>query len=470
MCFQTPNPEPSVRRSLPVTLAAAVALAACSDTPVSPLDDSVETVRADAASSAVAVVDNAADAGPGSLRAAIARANASSSVQRIIIKRGVGTIALTEPVVFDGGQRLRIDGNGAAVNGSAIAYTAESEVTGEADPAPSALQFVGGGDLIVQDLAVVEATGHGVYVEVPSSAGNVSVFFTRVALERNGMSGLWVDDQVNDSDASVTVRLNRVSVVDNGFRPDVFDYDGVRVNEGGKGDLRVDLNFVTATGNAGDGVEVDERGYGDVWMWSRFSTYNDNGTQPQNTDDLEDGLDADEIGPGSIYAYVQGGEISRNQDEGFDLDEEGTGDIRAVVIGVTLRENQDDNVSYTEDEEFEEGGDVIHLFHRVVAEGSMDGDGIKLEEFGPGSLKGSMSSMELRGNDDEAVQYEEVGEGDLEVLVTDSDVADNAGGGLQVEQKDAGSGIIRLRDVDFDDNGDGPEDDIKDEGVVIRGY
>lgn len=459
-----------MRRSLPLIVATTAVLGACSDSPVSPLDPAVETVRAEAASSAVAVVNSSADAGPGSLREAIDRANSSSSVQRVTIKRDVGTIALDEPVIFSGSQRLRIDGNGATIDGGAIAYTAEPEVTGAADPSPSALQFRGGGDLIVNDLAVVRATGHGVYVEVPASATGTSVFFDRVVLEDNGLSGLWVDDQVNDSPASVTVRLNRVEILNNGFRADIFDYDGVRVNEGGNGDLRIELNYVTATGNAGDGVEVDETGHGDVWMWSRFSTYNDNGTQPQNTDDLEDGLDADEFGPGSIHAYVQGGEISRNQDEGFDLDEEGTGDIRAVVIGVTLRENADDNVSYTEDEELEAGGDVFHLFHRVVSEGSMDGDGIKLEEFGPGSLTGSMSSMELHGNADEAVQYEEVGDGDLDVLVSSTDVQDNAGGGLQVEQKDAGTGIIRLRGVDFDGNGDGPEDDIKDEGVVIRGH
>lgn len=457
-----------MRRTLPVLAALAATLAACSDTPVSPLDsrDPTTTVRADATAPGVALVSSSADSGPGTLRDAAGR----SGVTTIIFRRGLGPIQLQSPVVFTQ-KGLRIDGNGATIDGSGVAYTPEPAVTGAADPGPSALQFTGGGDVAVADLRVMNSTGHGIYVPIPSNAsGRVDVFLTRVVLEGNGLSGLWIDDQIADSDASVTARLNHVDVLGNGFRADVFDYDGVRVNEGGAGTLRIELNRVNALENAGDGVEVDETGDGDVWMWSRLSRYDDNGTQPQNTDDLEDGLDADEAGPGSIIAYVQGGTMNGNRDEGFDLDEEGTGDIRAVVIGVTLRGNGDENVSYTEDEAEEAGGDVIHVFHDVVSEASEGGDGIKLEEFGPGDLKGTMSNMELNDNDDEGVQYEEVGDGDLDVRMINSDVENNGGGGVQVEQKGDGQGVFRIRNVDFDDNGDGPEDDIKDEGVVIRNY
>ncbi|MEQ9568611.1 MAG: hypothetical protein RLN75_00345 [Longimicrobiales bacterium] len=458
-----------MRRTVPVLAALAATLAACSDTPVSPLDsrDPTITVRPEAAASGVAFVGSSADSGPGTLRDA---AN-SSSVRTIVVRRGLGTIVLESPIVFAGGQDLRIDGNGVTIDGSGVAYTPEAGVTEDADPSPSALQFTGGGDVAIRDLRVTESTGHGIYVPVPSSAsGRVDVFLTRVVLDDNGLSGLWIDDQLADSDASVTARLNDVHVLGNGFRPDVSDYDGVRVNEGGTGSLRIELNRVRAEDNAGDGVEVDETGAGDVWMWSRLSTYDDNGTQPQNPADLEDGLDADEAGPGSIIAYVQGGTISGNRDEGFDLDEEGTGDIRAVVVGVTLRGNGDENVSYTEDEELEAGGDIVHVFHNVTSEASEGGDGIKLEDFGPGDLKGTMSNMELNDNDDEGIQYEEVGDGDLEVRIVDADIEGNGGGGIQVEQLDAGGGVIRLRNVDFDGNGDGPEDDIKDEGVVVRDW
>lgn len=60
--------------------------------------------------------------------------------------------------------------------------------------------------------------------------------------------------------ADVSLRNTRFSR--NGVS--VSDRDGLRVNQGGLGDLWISARAVTADDNAADGIDVDERGSGDV--------------------------------------------------------------------------------------------------------------------------------------------------------------------------------------------------------------
>jgi hypothetical protein len=210
----------------------AVTAAACGD---GSLDTTGVDLEPTAAMAGAAKVTNGNDAGPGSLRQAIETANANPGVNVIQLDNGIGTIELQTSLVYTGTQPLRINGRGAAIDGpdNGNGFTAN-----------------GGGNLTLRDLTFQNAYGNGVFVEVPAgSAGMLKVSLENVTLQDNGLHGLHIDDQVDDvndtgSDSDAGIQLSMASsIVDgNGFRPDISDYDGVRVDEGGMGDLVVTVH------------------------------------------------------------------------------------------------------------------------------------------------------------------------------------------------------------------------------------
>lgn len=405
-----------MRRSLSAALALGLALGACSDTPTSPeLDvDSVPTAEARVR------VNSTAPDGAGSLREALAAAEADRSINRIQLPGG--TIELDAPLTFAGVQNLKIDGNGTVL---------DFEGLGEFEFGRDGIVFTGGGNVRVSDLTIRNAPGNGMVVVVPADArGTLQVDLRNTVVAGNGLHGVWVDDQTNNSDANVLFRARDVQILENGFEPSVFDYDGVRVDEGGKGNLIIDLEGMVALGNAGDGNEYDERGPGNVESTVANSVFNDNGDQPQNPDDLEDGFDIDEADAGSIYAEFEGVEANGNEDEGIDLDESGDGDIVMDVVDVYLEDNRDGNFTATEGEDDVDagivaGGGVFGTFDNLVSTLSRTDDGIKLEEFGPGDFDVSFLNVAIVDNFDDGVTAEQLGEGTGVLRVEDSDVSGN---------------------------------------------
>ena len=119
------------------------------------------------------------------------------------------------------------------------------------------------------------APAEGIAVEVPADAtGTIHVSLFDVDILDNRGHGVLVNDQedpstpdgvqpnANGSAASVDVSVINSRFVGNGFS--VSDRDGLRVNEGGDGDLIITVEHTVAADNAADGIEVDERGRGDV--------------------------------------------------------------------------------------------------------------------------------------------------------------------------------------------------------------
>jgi hypothetical protein len=88
---------------------------------------------------------------------------------------------------------------------------------------------------------------------------------------------------------------------------------------------------------------------------ARNSTFNENG--PRDPEDLDDGLDIDEAGPGGIYFEGSGLELNDNFDEGLDLDEEGPGDLEMRLTNMIANGNTDEGVKGMEDKECEPGDD-----------------------------------------------------------------------------------------------------------------
>jgi hypothetical protein len=374
---------------------------------------------------AVAQVTNELDAGPGSFRAAVEAANADPSITLIRFPSGLGTIDLSSAVIYSGAQSLRIDGQEAILRGT----------TGcDCD----LLVANGGADLTLENLTFENAPRSGVVVDVPGSAtGDIGVALREVTIRDNGLYGLVVDDQAGDdgagadSNAGILLVIASSSVTGNGFRPGFSDFDGIRVDEGGAGDLYATIHGSIFTGNAGDGVELDELGRGSATADLRQSFFDDNGEQPQNPEDLEDGFDIDEADEGDVSVRIVHATASGNFDQGSDLDEEGPGGIRLVMSQVVASGNLEEGIKLTEDEETEAGGGIDVDFTNVAASNSQTDDGVQLEEFGPGDLSGRLVHSTFDGNDSD---------------------------GIKVDQEGAGGGVLRRQSVQAVGNGDDPID------------
>jgi hypothetical protein len=280
-----------------------------------------------------------------------------------------------------------------------------------------------------------------------------------VVLRENGFGGLWVDDHVNASPASVDVRVTRSRILGNNTagipgppNAAVADKDGIRVNEGGPGDLRLEVLASWFEDNQADGLELDETGPGDVRANVTGTSFVNNGAQLQFPSDLEDGFDIDEAGNGSIYANLLLVHVTGHMDEGIDYDELDAGSVFANMTLVSSLANQDDNVSITESEEIDDpsladpagdgtgSGDIaidfrLSSFSEQIDNG--DGDGVKLEEFGVGDVGGRIAFSRIANNDDD---------------------------GIQVDEQGPGGGTLALHFVTFEGNGD---DDVTSDVDVV---
>lgn len=429
-----------------------------------------------AAAPSLVLVTNANDAGSGSFRAAIDQASANSSVTRIQFA-GRFTIALQQTVWFTGTQDLTIGGAGSTLDGT--------------DARGPAFRTTGGGDLSVFNLTVRNAPAEGISVEVPHFAtGTVHVWLADVSIIDNDGHGVRVNDQDDpataildgDSDASVDVSVVGSRFIHNGYS--VSDRDGLRVNEGGKGDLRITFSLSSAENNAADGIEVDERGAGDVRVEMFGSRVRSNG--PFDPADLDDGFDIDEAGEGSIIGTISLSSANDNFEQGFDFNENDAGDLRVDMRLVEASGNGQEGIEYEEDDDFAGGGDIVTTMELVKANRNGGGDaGLKIREKGTGNLdvtlKGAETSNNLTGGisiredaagtlvssitratslentghgidfDENRVNSSDVS-GDLTAEVSQSNSSNNGGAGARADSQTPGAGTLLLTNVTLNGN------------------
>jgi hypothetical protein len=443
-----------------------IAIGACGDEPLAltaPADPSAALVEADVANEA-------------ELQAALDLAAAGETRSTIRLQRGV-TITLTNTLTHAGSGPLEIDGRGATLVGPA---------------GGDALDFTGGADLSIRDLTVQGSGEHGIYVEVPAGrAGTLSVVVRSVALRDNGFAGLWIDDQVHDSPASVSLQVldSEVSGNNTAGIGEELDYDGVlaaadkdgiRVNEGGAGQLTLFMRNSHFFGNQADAIELDETGDGDVVSTVLNSTFNDNGDQLQFPDDppagfpgdpadyekdLEDGFDIDENDAGSVIAHFVNVEVNDNEDEGIDLDEPYDGSIEMTGNNIVANGNFGAGIKLTESEEQPgSDGDIIVDLSNVTANGSRDSRGMRLEEFQGGDVLGRIVRGTFDGNASDGFRIEQIDEGAIGFDFLNTAFTNNGGRGLRLEA----AGRVTLVKPTFGGNAGG---DRKTDGVevVVRG-
>lgn len=431
-----------MKRLLAAVLSA-VALAACSDSsPVgpaaSPDSDANLTISRDRRT---AFVLNSNDTGFGSLRAAVELANDNPSISGIDFRLRLAPIALASTVEFTGPQALSINGNRASIDAAA---------TGD-----DALRFTGGGNLRIAALTIRNAAQEGIDVEVPASAtGTVEVSLLGVTVTDNKGHGVLVNDQVDQSapdgvqppsegsDASVSVSVIGSTFQRNGYS--VSDRDGLRVNEGGLGDLTFNMSLSTAANNAADGVELDERGMGDVKMNVVGSTFRENGNF--DPEDLDDGFDIDEYNDGSIIGKVAFSSAIDNFEEGFDFNENNTGDFRVDMSFVEASGNREEGIDFEEDDDDATfgsigGGDLVTTLFAIKANrnGVDDGDGgVKIREKLLGNLDATINGVEASDNFRNGIQIREDGTGNLVSAITKATTIGNAGHGIDHDENSSG--------------------------------
>ena len=467
-----------------------LSLAACSDGSVAPLAPPAP-LPAKGGSDA-AVVSTSADAGPGSLREAVVAASADPSIRTIRFDGGLGAIELQAPVTYSGVQSIEIRGAGVVVDGSALGAL------------EGAIVLAGGGDVGLSDLTVREAPGVGISVLVAAGAtGTVNVTLDEVHALDNGLHGVLINDQaeyLNDpattssagSPAALRVRVSRSSFERNGFA--AIDQDGLRVNEGGSGDLDAEIRDTRVVGNGGDGIELDERGEGSAIFAVAHTVLNENGAFTE--EDYDDGIDVDESGPGEIDGRFVDVTANGNYEQGVDLNENDAGDLRVTMNQVEASDNAEEGVEFEEDDDFAGGGDIVAQLQNVTTlrNGASDGDaGLKLREKGAGSIVARLvnpvsSSNEIGGilvredaagdltavvvnatanaNGDDGIGFDENGAGNLDAQVQRATASTNAGAGVAAEQAASGTGLLRIHSLDGTGNGDGT---VKaDPGVVVE--
>ena len=319
------------------------------------------------------MVSRSADSGPNTFRTAIEKANKDSVVSHIRFKPGLAPVELETPVIYSGTQSLSIDGAGGTVSRK---------------NSSDLLVVNSGADISLFNISFRSALKTGIVVNVPK--GDVprvqTLLLRNVTLRDNGWYGLHFDDQSggdgSGADSSSSLRL---LVIDSEVRnnnnpalsPSASDKDGIRVDEGGPGDVTVVIVRSSFDKNAAEGIEIDETGPGDVIVTVSGSSFDNNGSQPQKLSDLEDGLDIDEAGPGSIWVNIAESTVSSNRDEGIDIDEADDGEIHFAAVDLKSSRNSDENIKITQLGR----GNISALLSGVVVKNSVDGDGVKLESF-----------------------------------------------------------------------------------------
>ena len=371
------------------------------------------------------------------------------TISRVQFLGKVSTIFLTQKVEFAGAQDLSIVGNGATLDGSKAG----------GDPA-----FVasGGGSLAVSSLKVRNSLAEGIVVQVPPTAtGTIRVSLVNVDIVNNLGHGVLVNDQEDPSTtdgvqpdpdgsaATVDVSVINCRFIHNGYS--VTDRDGLRVNEGGDGDLIITVKHTLAEENGADGIEVDERGAGDVRVDMLATRLIANG--PFDPADLDDGFDIDEYNDGSILGTIVLSVANHNHEEGFDFNENNAGDLRVDMQLVSAIGNGEEGIDLEEDDDFAGGGDLVTVMSNIVTIGNGNGaDGaLKIREKEAGNLDVTLTNILSVNNFGSGIFARESQAGNSVVTITRalvsgskiSDLGDGEfGGGHGIELLESGGGNL----------------------------
>ena len=375
-----------------------------------------------------AVVTTSADAGPGSFRDAIEIANSNPFVRNIVFA-SVARVDLESTVEYTGPQSLSIDGRGVEI------------VAGPGDEGSFDLfRSTGDASLNFQNITFRDGL-NGIFIPVSSVAtGVLSVSLNAVDVTGNSLFGVHVDDQEPDgggSAASIKFNMSNSLIKGNGIGE--LDYDGIRVDEGGEGNIDALIANSVIHDNGGDGVELDERGDGSVYANIKTSDFIFNGFF--NPADLDDGLDVDEAESGSVVVAARDSSFASNADQGLDLDEAGAGDLSASLARILASSNLDEGIKLDEEDE----GSIIYTMQYVQSDSSVNEEGIAINEIGSGDVIIDFLSIQANANKKDGIDIEERDAGSLRFGGTRLETSNSqSGDGLRLQERGYGDLAARV--------------------------
>ncbi|HIL77729.1 MAG: hypothetical protein ABGX71_11400 [Methyloprofundus sp.] len=340
-----------------------------------------------------------------SFNAAIDAANLDNSINKIVFEKNA-QLSLSHPVIYTGNQDLMLFGNGATIDGeNAGSFTLDNELLASTED--GTLIFNTQGNITIQQLSIVNSATRGLVINIPQDAqgDDIQISLDAVDIHGSALYGLHIDDNADKFDdgeigSAIGIELNisDSSFKDNGIG--AIDFDGIRVDERGQGDIHATIINTHIDGNGGDGLELDEAGRGSVDAKLQHVTFNDNGFY--NEDDLDDGFDIDERGAGDIEVSLFKVLVNRNKDEGLDFDEAGSGDVKIKL-------------------------------QRVIVMGTVD-EGIKIDEHGEGNIETIFSNVMVMDGGDDGIQVTEQGNGHIESELQKVSAINNNKSGVKIEQ------------------------------------
>jgi hypothetical protein len=274
-----------------------------------------------------------------------------------------------------------------------------------------------------------------------------------------------------------------------------YDADGLRVDDRGDGDIETIIRRSSFTNNGADGVELDEGDNGQIFLTVTKSTFNNNGgycdpavigpfiPNPAKAEfTVEENVLIDDIptdNPGSAddrcierkvtfhdeaETIVASYEFSIDLDDGIDLDEAGNGSLWSKIYQSEVNGNADEGL------DFDEFGEGFVYFTSANTEASNNAeDGFKFSEENAGGLFSRVFYNTAFGNGGNGFEFRERNGGDVSAymrfITTDTNDGDDIG--INVIQSDDGGGSFDILNSTIGETGD--EDGIRTEGVTEIG-
>jgi hypothetical protein len=317
---------------------------------------------------------------------------------------------------------------------STVTYTGSQDLTVHANHATldgssaagaAFLVETNGADLTIIGLNVRNAPAQGLQVNVLSTAtGTVRIELNDVEITDNAGHGVLVNDQENPDDVANSNGSSAAVVVV--VRDSRFVRNGYSVSDR-------------------DGVRVNEGGDGSL----TFTIWNS-----RSDDNAADGIELDERAGGDVVIDVNKVAVTRNGkfdptdlDDGFDIDEAGPGHILGSVRSSSANHNFEEGLDFNEND----AGDLRVDMSDVEANDNRE-EGIDLEEdddfAGGGDLVTVMDRVTTSGNGvdggDGGLKIREKGLGNLDVVLTNVIASQNSLAGIHLRETEAGDSRVSI--------------------------
>lgn len=421
------------------------------------------------------VVRNTNDFGPGSLRYGLQVAEAS----RIVIPRSISNINIDSTIKYSSDKHLKIIASGQTVstlnNVTLLAITrgANVSIRNLHLRGPGGWSILNRGDR-------KSSAGKGLFIDVrDNQTGTLKVHLKNFSVSGVAYHGVHVSDCSladecgggsggggDGSPASIHLTCTFCKFYDVGNG--TFDADGIRVDDRGDGGITAIIRNSSFMHVGADGNEYDEGDNGNVNIKTVNTVFRKNGGYcdpeiigkyipeddefdeservteddlpvPGSPDDSCIEVETEEYDSGFLSAVEYGNDV----DDGIDGDEAGSGSLYLSMINTAINSNLDEGVDMDE-------GDAGNLVVRVVRSSAMfnTGDGFKMTEEDGGNMIGKVLASNSAHNGGKGFVFEEEKAGNLRVNVVASTTSmndDSDDTGIEAVQEAPGTGTLRVR-------------------------